>query len=295
MARSNAEIQREYASKGTLAKIGIAADDLVRIAAGGITGGLLDQVLGGNNAELTQEARVRAGLAGDVTNVAGMAAGLKGAGTALKGTVGAVRAAPTAAAVAQSAGPAAALRFLTNTAGPGLVPVAANAVSKGALAKGAGLLGLLGLSIAGRQDPGTPAAAPAVARATPQPAAAAPKPTAKPVITPQDRAMAAIDTILSQPFTLREFETATGALPVVASATTKGGTAKDKVFSSAAGIADMLYQAQLAQASKLTGDARDQAVYDATEKYRANLLETLGIDPSKQALADAMAAAQAGE
>lgn len=105
--------------------------------------------------------------------------------------------------------------------------------------------------------------------------------------------MAAIDTILSQPFTMREFETAAGALPQVASANAKI-TPKDKVYGTASGIADTLYQAQLAQAAKLTGDAKDAAVMKATENYQRNINGILGVDPSKAALAAALEEQQAG-
>ena len=103
------------------------------------------------------------------------------------------------------------------------------------------------------------------------------------MITPQDRAMAAIDTLLRGPFTLREFNAATGALPGIAATSTKQSN-KDKLYGTASNLSDSLYAAELAQASKLTGAARDEAVLSATEKYRQQLLETLGVDASKQAL-----------
>lgn len=148
--------------------------------------------------------------------------------------------------------------------------------------------------------PGALAAAPVVAAAktvpkvqaetVPQNAVAA---ASSKTATPQDRAMAAIDTILSQPFTMREFETATGALPQVASSSAKVSN-KDKVFGTASGIADTLYQAELGQAAKLTGEAKDAAVLKATENYQRNIQGLLGVDASKQALADAIAEQQAG-
>lgn len=147
--KSNEQIRRDYAQQGVVSQLGTAADDMARIAANGITGGLvLDQ-------DAVREARVRAGLAGDIANVGGMLLGAKGVGALAKGA----RVLPAAARVASAGGLRQAVGFLSGKAGPALVPVAAGP-SKMALAKAAGALGLLGVSIAGRQDEAAPAAAP---------------------------------------------------------------------------------------------------------------------------------------
>lgn len=103
-------------------------------------------------------------------------------------------------------------------------------------------------------------------------------------ITPQGRAMAAISTILSQPFTIDEFNAATGALPQVAASTAKVSN-KDQLYGQYGAITDAIFQAQLAQAGQLAGAERDKATLDAFEARRKSLIEGLGVDPSKAALA----------
>lgn len=122
---------------------------------GAIMGATREQVDRAN-----QEMRAQTGTMGDIADGLGSAAligrGLKLAG----GAVQAARAAPTAVALARSAGPGTAARFLAGRAGPGLVPVAAP-MSRVAQAKAAGSVigkvGLVGLPIAlsvadGRDD-----------------------------------------------------------------------------------------------------------------------------------------------
>lgn len=268
MPRTNQEIQQEYAGKGALAKLGIAADDIVRIAASGLTGGLIDDVLGGGNSERTREARVRAGLAGDVANVGGMVAGLKGAG----GLVRAVRS----------------------------IPRPAVALTRGAMAKGAGVLGLLGLSVAGRQEDTAPAA---VSNGRPDntPLAkslqvardatlnardwAANIPEAP---TPAERATAVADAILSRPHTLREAQAAVGLLPAPSKQ-----TAKDRVFATYSSIADSLFAEQLAQASKISDPQKAaEAKSAATREYLRNVGAALGSSPAAMLTAEQLAAAQ---
>lgn len=255
MAKTNAQINAEFSAKSPLEKLGIAGSDIVRIAASGLTGGLVDTVAGGDNVERTREARVRAGLAGDAVNVGGMVLGLKGAGAALRGGYNAVRALPVAA------------------------------TSPAALAKGAGVLALLGTSVAGRQED-TPAAkpAPATTKAAVDKSLASGSQAEAAKVTPQDRALQAIDAILSRPHSLNEFTAATNALPGVAAVSTKQSS-RDKIFGAVASLSDTLYAAELANAEKLTGEARDAAVLKATENYKNNLLAPLGVDPTKQALA----------
>lgn len=286
--KSNAQIQQEYQALPFLNQLATAGNDLVRIGASGVTGGLVDRLQGQDQVEATREARVRAGLAGDVVNVGGMALGAKGALTAAKGAISAARALPTAISLVPTAGPVTAARYLTGTAGPGLVPMAAP-LTRGAVAKGAALLGALGLSVAGRQDNTvTP----------PEPVAAAPKPsaskaaiaTAQPTV--QDQARAAVSAVLSQPFTLRGLQAATGALPNIAGSEFKQ-TSKDRGIATANAVVDTLYQNELTAAMQNpAGAARDKAVALATQNYLNNLRQNSGADPMKQLTASLIAAQQ---
>lgn len=303
MRKSEQQILKEYNSKGALERLGIQLRDNVAILGNGLSFGLANRVAQGVTGasdealeNYEREQRIRTGLMGDVANVAGMLVGGKGVLSAGRGAIKAARAAPTAARLATTAGPATAARYLTGRAGPGLVPVAAP-VSRAAMGKGAlgalGGLGLVGYSAAGRMDDtptGAPAAEPAVVTEAVDQALAQPAGDTK--ITAQDRAMDAINAILARPHTMREFQAATAALPGVAASTAGKQSDKDKVFGTAMGISEALYQYELEQiAQKLTGDAKDQAVLAATEKYRRNLLETVGADPLKQAVAEAAQAA----
>jgi len=92
MARDERIILDEYNRRSALGKLGVAADDLARIFASGVTGGLADY----NDAEVarTNEARTRSGMAGDLTTAGSW---LTGGGAALKAAkpiYNAVRAAP---------------------------------------------------------------------------------------------------------------------------------------------------------------------------------------------------------
>jgi hypothetical protein len=64
-------MQAEYDAKPWYAKAGIAADDIMRIGAEGMTRGGLDKVLGPEEQAKTQAAHERAGLAGDVAQIGG--------------------------------------------------------------------------------------------------------------------------------------------------------------------------------------------------------------------------------
>lgn len=263
MAKSNDEIRREYAARSIPGQIGQAALDIANIGGNALAFGLpnriAETVMGapsGAADEVTRQARVRAGLAGDVANVAGM---VRGGGLALggaKNVVSAVRAAPVAATLARTAGLPTAARYLTGTAGAGLVPAAAKAGAKataGTLAKGAGVLGLLGLSVAGRQEAGDASAvrAPAAKSA----AAATPKPAKREITiadaTAQDRAMAFLNNVLSKPLTLGEYERAAGTLPVVASVGTKQPRIADVAGQRALEQSQILFQNEIDQATKL--------------------------------------------
>jgi hypothetical protein len=288
MPKSVEQIRKEYAEQGILSKIGTAAADIANIGGNAVGFGLPNRfaewAMGAESGaadERTREARIRAGLAGDVTNVAGQVYSLvRGAGAA-KSTIGAVRAAPTAVAVGKSAGPVQAAKFLLNKAGPGVVPAAAP-LSKAALAKGAGLLGLIGLTVAGRPGDEEPVAArPAAAAAR----AAAATPEAEAVITPQDRQLAFVDTLLRGPVTLREAQAATSMLPAPA----KAQTNKDKLYGATDELAQSIFASQVAGARELaaTDPVGAKAIVEkATDEYYKRRIAILGVDPGKLELAN---------
>jgi hypothetical protein len=64
-------MQEAYEAKPWYAKLGIAADDIVRLTAEGATRGGLDKLLGPEEQAKTQAAQARAGLAGDVAQITG--------------------------------------------------------------------------------------------------------------------------------------------------------------------------------------------------------------------------------
>ena len=241
MPKTNAQIQQEYNALPWLSQMGVAADDMIRIAGSAVSGGLADQLDGPDGADRTHEARVRAGIAGDIANVGGMVAGLKGAGAVAKGAVSAARAAPTALSLAKTAGLGTAARYLTGTAGPGLVP-AAGRITLATAGKLAGLAGLLGLSIAGRQD-----ATPAAPAKSPQPVQQALKQgrEAAPAVTPYERQLAVLDMILKSPnMSMADLRDVTGMLP----ARPKPPSSGDVAIGQAALRADALYKQQVANA-----------------------------------------------
>lgn len=289
--KSNAQIQQEYAALPFLNQLGVAGRDLVRVGESGLTGGLLDRAMGPDQVEETRQAAVRAGLAGDVANVAGMVTGLKGAGAVAKGVVGAARALPTALSLVPTAGIGTAARYLTGTAGPGVVPVAAP-IAASTLGKGAGVLGLLGLAASQRQDAtnATPVApaAPAVA-AAPANAAQAAAALAQP--SPQEQALAAAGALLQGPVSYRQFAAVANALPNIAASTFKQ-TNKDKAVGIANSIADQTFQNESAAAMALGTDAaRQTALAKARDNYLASLRQNSGANPLQQALGAQLAAA----
>lgn len=289
--KTNAQIQQDFANMPTLQQFGTAAKDTGRIIASGLSGTLANDLVGGD--EAVREARVRAGIVGDVANVGSMVLGVKGLGAAAKGLSAAARTVPAAIGVARSGAPAAAAKLVLGRAPAALVPAATAKVTKGGLTKAGGIAALLGLSIAGRQDPTvtTPAATPAQAVKS---ALDQGRKSQQRELTPQERTLAALDSVLREGFTMRDLQTVAGALPGVVGAAPKASQ-KDAIFGRAAGTADALYQANLAAAQQLTDQAtRDKAIMEATEGYRRNLIETLGVDPSKQALAE-LIAQQSGE
>lgn len=300
MPKTNAQIQQDFSKMPALKQLGVAALDLASIAGNSLSFGgankLAQAVTGASDEQLAdyeRAQRVRAGLAGDVVNVAGM---VRGGGLALGGAKKAVdvaRALPTAVALVPTAGLGTAARYAAGTAGKGLVPAAAK-VTKAGAAKAAGVLGLLGLSAAGRQDD-TVASAPATPAQAIKSAMDQGRKSQMRELTPQERTLAALDTILRQPFSIDDLSTVAGALPGVAGAASKVSQ-KDMLYGKASSVTDELYKANLAAASKLTDQAaRDKAILDITENYRRNLLGALNVDPSKEALAEVINQQRNGE
>lgn len=260
---SNEQIRRDYAAQPWYSQLGTATTDMIKIAANGLTGNLVNRVSekiagapSGAADEVLRQAKVRAGLAGDVAQVAGTVLGLKGLGGAAGGVKAAVRVAPTAMSVAKAAGPLTAAKLLINRAGPGLVALpeamSGMAKAKGA-AKLAGLAGLLGLSMSGRQED---AAAPAVA--PPEPAAepaAAEAPLRLP--TPQERQLAELDMILRSPnHTMSDLKAVTGMLP----APLKPPTIPQAELGKSMELSQALYAAQVKAAQDdLTAGSIDEA------------------------------------
>jgi len=279
MPKTNEQIHAEYAALPWYSKLGTAAADIFSIGGNSLTfggtnavaralvrhqTGLPDSVVGPAQDEVMHESRVRAGLAGDAMNVGGMLYGGRGVLAAGKAGLNAVRAAPTVATLARTAGPGTALRYVTGTAGPGLVPVAARALpSLGTIGKAAGLATLLGLSISGRQD-----ATPAAPVATPQKAAAPKAQVAAPMeLSPQDRQLAALDTILRSPNkTLSDLTAVTGMLP-----RPKQTSTKDALVGQTAQLSQAIFQAQVSDATKL--HAEGKITEDEAKAMNAKALE----------------------
>lgn len=285
------QIQADYASKGGLAKVGIAADDLVRLAASGLTGGLLDRALGPDAQAATHASAVRAGLAGDVANVAGMAVGLKGAGAAIGGARNAARVLPAAVGVARAGAPMSALKLLTGTADAALVPAAK--FSKTALAKGAGLLGLLGLSAAGRNTDTavntTPVVAPAPSAASAASTALAQGRQAPLVLTPRDQLDSYISQVLAHGATIGQVQRLGGLVE----GTPKPVTHKDALIGTAGSIADATFAAARDAADKLPdAAAQDAARQKATDEYFKKYAALSGVNPQALSMQDLMDAQQ---
>lgn len=268
--KSNEQIRRDYAQQGVVSQLGTAADDMARIAANGITGGLvLDQ-------DAVREARVRAGLAGDIANVGGMFLGAKGVGALAKGA----RVLPAAARVASAGGLRQAVGFLSGKAGP----------SKMALAKAAGALGLLGVSIASRQDEAAPAAAPQDKPAErdgvwSEDAAAA---TAS---SPQQSALDRLGEIINGPVSHRRLMQ---AVQGVAQVTPKPLSAKDATGATAEALSTGLLNSELAgiSAQKAQGNLGDAEAQKASEaavnKYLTRRASTWGFNPMNTAMVPMM-------
>jgi hypothetical protein len=91
--RSEQELQKEYDASPWYSQLGQSADDMVRLAASGISFGQLDKWLGPEEAKKTAEARTRAGLAGDVAEIGGSVMSPVTQGVSVLGNV-AARAAP---------------------------------------------------------------------------------------------------------------------------------------------------------------------------------------------------------
>lgn len=133
---------------------------------------------------------------------------------------------------------------------------------------------------------GSTAVAPAAPAASRQPVApqraveaAMAKGRAAPAVTPQARALAAIDTILRGPFTLKEFETAVGALPAPA----KPQTTKNTVLGQTAELSQQIFQNQITQAQELAKsdpESAQAAVAKATDDYFKRNSGLVGFNPA---------------
>lgn len=312
MAKSNDQIRREYAAQSIPGQIGTAVGDIANIGVNAVSGGLFNRgiaaLTGASDQQLAdyeRVSRVRAGLAGDVANVAGM---VYGAGKALQGgkaALGAVRSLPTAAAVARTAGPATAARYLTNTAGPGLVPLATGPGAKASasvIAKGAGVLGLLGLSVAGRQEPGDASAvrSPAKPTAATAPAAAKQREITIADATAQDRSMAFLNKVLGSPLTLGEFERAASTMPTIASVGAKTPRIADVAGQRALAQSELIFGAQVkaAQDALASGDTDElgarKSVEEAFRDRYAREAALAGVNNQSEELAAILRGQQGG-
>jgi hypothetical protein len=107
---------------------------------------------------------------------------------------------------------------------------------------------------------------------------------AEPEITPQDRALAYVDTLLRGPVTMREAQAATNMLPAPA----KPQTNKDKIYGSTADLSQALFSNQVEQAKALaaTDPEGAQAIVEkATDEYFKRQSAILGVNPANLAMA----------
>jgi hypothetical protein len=101
--------------------------------------------------------------------------------------------------------------------------------------------------------------------------------------TTMDRVNGAVEAILSRPFTIRQAQAAVGMAPAAA----KPPTAKDNMLTTAGGIADTLYKADLAKAAKLSDqNAKDEANIKATDRYLSVVAALTGADLTKLQFAE---------
>lgn len=260
--RTPADIRAEYEKLGALSKVGVAADDIVRIVANAATFGLADTVAGGDAAQRTADARTRAGLAGDIATGAGMTVGGGGALRVAKG----------------------AWNLARSGAGGGMALLRRAAVP----------LGLTGVAIADRvagESTDTPAArvaptekaAPATAKAAVDQALAAG--AAAP--DPQGALGEYIANALKQGATTRQ-ATALGAL--VPAAVKPGVSRKDALADVAAAVAADQFTRELVNARANATSEEDYAkrFAETQNAYFGRLTTLLGTDPTKFVLAERM-------
>lgn len=260
-----------------------AFGDTINIGVNAATGGLFNRGIGylmGASGEqvdqMNQGMRQRTGLGGDVAAGLGTVYGIGKVMPAARAVTGAVRAAPTAAALARTAGPATAARFLTGRAGPGLVPVAAAATrpSAGTVAKAAAGLGVVGLGVADRSSSRvTPTAsegkgpqgkytqeqldAREAFKANPVDASLAVGRASPAALTPYERQLEALNTIFASPnATLSDLQAATAMMP----AQPRPRTAKDSAFGQTAELSRQIFESQIASigAQKDAGEITEE-------------------------------------
>jgi len=106
--------------------------------------------------------------------------------------------------------------------------------------------------------------------------------------TAQDRAMAAIDSILSKPFTMRQFSAATAALPGVTQAgvasTKVAPKMKDTVLGATAELSQSIFAQEIAQAQAMKAadpKGAQDAAKKATDAYFQRNAGLVGFNPSE--------------
>lgn len=113
-------------------------------------------------------------------------------------------------------------------------------------------------------------------------------------ITPQQRLLAAVDTILSHPFTMRDLNTVANIRGDL-TAPVKPQTARDQQYATVGAIADAQYKAELDAAQKLGTQAeQDAAIAKATDKYFSRQSSILGANPLNLSMAN-MVGDQSGD
>lgn len=240
-----------------------AFGDTINVGVNALTGGYFNKGIGalvGASADQVAQAdkvrRDQLGLTGDIAHGIGNAAligrGLKVAGAGLS----AAKALPTAVTLARTAGPATALRFVTGRAGPGLVPVgggtALRPTLKGTAATLAATAPVAASVIGGMDSTVTPQGSKSAAwkddpnhidLTNPVNVALMAGRAAPVAITPQERQLSALDTILRSPkATLSDLQAVTAMMPAPA----RRQTDKDAAFGQTAKLSRAIFDNQIA-------------------------------------------------
>lgn len=156
-----------------------------------------------------------------------------------------------------------------------------------------GAVGSEGSTAVTRAAPAAPAAKPATARQAVDASLAKGRASAEP--TPQQRALAVIDTILRGPVSLNTLKNVVGLLP----APTKTDTsAKGAVLGQTAQLSQQIYQNQVAQAQELAKtdpEGAQAVVAKATDDYFKRNAGLVGFNPADMVNAQILAAGLGGE